>query len=81
LVENAAQDVDSLLQTAAKEALTGHQYLNVVIKGKGQTGDAISSDWNEEAREASHRYDGVVVDKDGKALIGNKLGGKDFWDD
>src|SRR6266498_228310 len=31
LVENAAQDIDSLLQTAAKEALTGHQYLNVVI--------------------------------------------------
>ena len=38
LVESAAQGVDSLLQAAAKEALTGHQYLNVVIKGKG-------SDW------------------------------------
>jgi hypothetical protein len=81
LVESAAQDVDSLLQAAAKEALTGHQYLNVVIKGKAQTGDAFSSDWKGEARGASHKYDGVEVDKDGKALIGNKYGGKDFWDD
>jgi hypothetical protein len=44
LVESAAQDVNSLLQAAAKEALTGHQYLNVVIKGKAQTGDVFSSD-------------------------------------
>jgi hypothetical protein len=81
LVERAAQDVDSLLQAAAKEDLTGHQYLNVVIKGKAQTGDAFSSDWKGKARGASHKYDGVEVDKDGKALIGNKYGGKDFWDD
>lgn len=33
LFESAAQDVDSLLQAAAKEALTGHQYLKIVIKG------------------------------------------------
>jgi hypothetical protein len=81
LVESAAQDVDSLLQAAAKEALTGHQYLNVVIKGKAQTGDVFSSDWKGEARGASHKYDGVEVDKDGKALIGNQYGGKGFWDD
>jgi Prion-inhibition and propagation len=81
LVESAAQDVDSLLQAAAKEALTGHQYLNVVVKGKAQTGDAFSSDWNGKAIGASHTYDGVEVDKDGKALIGNKYGGKDFWED
>jgi hypothetical protein len=81
LVEGAAQDVDDLLQAAAKEALTGHQYLNIVIKGKAQTGDAFSSDCAGETRGASHKYDGVEVDKDGKALIGNKYGGKDFWDD
>jgi Prion-inhibition and propagation len=81
LVESAAQDVDGLLQAAAKEALASHQYLNIVIKGKAQTGDAFSSDWKGEARGASHKYDGVEVDKDGKALIGNKYGGKDFWDD
>ena len=39
-----ALDVDGLLWAAVKEALTGHQYLNIVIKGKGQTGDAFGSD-------------------------------------
>jgi len=81
LVESAAQDVDSLLQNAAKEAPTGHQYLNVKIKGRAQTGDAISSDWKGKAIGASHKYDGVVVEKEGNALIGNKYGGKDFWDE
>jgi hypothetical protein len=27
---------------------------------------------------ASHKYDGVEVEEGGKALIGNKYGGKDF---
>ncbi|KAL9001658.1 MAG: hypothetical protein Q9188_005371 [Gyalolechia gomerana] len=81
LVESAAEGVDSLLQNAAREVLNGHQYLNVSIKGKAQTGDAFSSDWHGKAVGASHTYDGVIVDNDGKALIGNKYGGKDFWDD
>lgn len=80
-VENAAQGIDSLLQAAAKEALTGHQYLKVVIKGKAQTGDAFSGDWKGEARGTSHKYHDLVVEKDGKAVIGNKYGGKDFWDE
>ena len=50
-----------------------------MIKGKSQTGDALSSDWKGKAAEASHTYDGVEVDKEGKALIGNKYGGMDFW--
>jgi hypothetical protein len=29
----------------------------------------------------SHTYDGVHVEVGGKASAGNKLGGKDFWDD
>ncbi|PSS25225.1 hypothetical protein M430DRAFT_33010 [Amorphotheca resinae ATCC 22711] len=81
LIESAAQDVDPLLQAAAKETLTGHHYSNVVIKGKAQTGDAFSSDWKGKAIGASHTYDGVEVENNGKALIGNKYGGKDFWDD
>ena len=81
LVESAAEGVDSLLQNAAREALNSHRYLNVLVKGKAQTGDAFSSDWHGKAVEASHTYDGVIVDNDGKALIGNKYGGKDFWDD
>ena len=81
LVQDAAEGVDSLLQNAAKEALSGHGYLNVLVKGKAQTGDAFSSDWHGNAVGASHTYDSVTVDNDGKALIGNKYGGKDFWDD
>jgi hypothetical protein len=81
LVETAAQHVDPMLRAAAREALTGHQYLGVTVKGKAQTGDAFSSDWKGGAVGASHTYDGVEVDRDGKALIGNKYGGKDFWDD
>ncbi|KAL9026333.1 MAG: hypothetical protein Q9180_007499, partial [Flavoplaca navasiana] len=80
-VQSAAEGVDSLLQNAAKEALSGHRYLNVLVKGKVQAGDAVSSDWHGKAVGASHVYDGVIVDNDGKALIGNKYGGKDFWDD
>jgi hypothetical protein len=81
LVEEAARDVDNTLCTAAKEALAGHQYLNINIKGKSHTGDAYSSDWKGRTAGSSHTYDDVKVDKDGKALIGNKYGGKDFWDD
>ncbi|KAI4225786.1 MAG: hypothetical protein L6R40_008347 [Gallowayella cf. fulva] len=81
LVQSAAEGVGSLLQNAVKEALSGHRYLNVLVKGKAQAGDAVSSDWHGKAVGASHVYDGVVVDNDGKALIGNKYGGKDFWDD
>ena len=81
LVESAAQGVDSMLYNAAKEALSGHQYLNVSVKGKAQTGDTFCSDWHGKTGGASHTYNSVVVDNDGKALIGNKYGGKDFWDD
>lgn len=80
LVESAAQDVYSMLHATAHEALTGHQYLNVVVKGTAQTGDAFSSNWKGAAVGPSHTYNGVEVEKDGKALIGNKYGGKDFWD-
>ncbi|KAL8978288.1 MAG: hypothetical protein Q9205_006093 [Flavoplaca limonia] len=81
LVQSAAEGVDGLLQNAAKEALSGHRYLNVLIKGKVQAGDAVSSDWHGKAVGASHVYDGVIVENNGKALIGNKYGGKDLWDD
>ena len=81
LVESAAEGVDSTLHNAAKEVLSGHQYLKVFIKGKTQTGDIFSSDWHGKTGGASHTYNSVEVDNDGKALIGNKYGGKDFWDD
>ena len=81
LVESAAEGIDSLLQSATREVLNGHRYLNVLIKGKAQTGDAFSSDWHGKAVGAFHTYDGVIVDDKGKALVGNRYGGKDFWDD
>lgn len=80
-VQSAAESVDSLLQNAAKKDFNGHRYLNVLIKGKTQAGDAVNNDWHKKTVGASHVYDGVVVDNNGKALIGNKYGGKDFWDD
>jgi hypothetical protein len=83
LVENAAEGVDKLLHAAAKEARTGHQYLNVVVIGqaKALNGDAFGSDWKGEAVGTSHTFDGVRVEGNAKVLNGNKYGGKDFFDD
>ncbi|KAM5476765.1 hypothetical protein MauCBS54593_000035 [Microsporum audouinii] len=80
LLETAARDVDPLLETATKK---GHKYLNIVVKGKGKAhiGDAFHGDWHGNVNGASHVYDGVEVGENGKALVGNKYGGKDFWDD
>ena len=60
-------------------SLESHPFMR--FDRKAQTGDAFNSDWHGKTGGASHMYDGVVVDNDGKALIGNKYGGKDFWDD
>jgi hypothetical protein len=83
LVESAAYGVDDLLRAAAKDALAGHQYLNVTIKGKAKAhaGDSFSSDWRGRSQGASHRYDSVLVDENAKIFMGNKYGGKDFWDE
>jgi hypothetical protein len=43
-VLSSSKMLDSLLQTAAKEILTAHQDLNIVIKGQAYTGDAYSRD-------------------------------------
>lgn len=79
-IKAAAQGVDPLLQDATAEVL-GHRYSNIKIRGKGQAGDAFSSDWKGAAMKRSHVYDGIEVVKDGKGLIGNQYGGKDFWAD
>ncbi|KAH8595488.1 small s protein [Bisporella sp. PMI_857] len=81
LIKGAAQGVDSLLQKTAKEASTGHQYSNIIIRGQGLAGDAYSGDWKGDAIGAFHRYNYVEVDEGGKCLLGNKYGGKDFWDE
>lgn len=80
LIEDAATGVDGLLQKTVKEVIAGHQYSNIGIKGQAHTGDAYSSDWIGGAIRASHKYNSVEVEEGGKALVGNKYGGKDFWD-
>ncbi len=54
LIEHTAKGVDSVFQAAAQEVLTGHQYLNVVVRGQAQTGDAYSSDWKGGTRGVLH---------------------------
>ena len=80
LVENAAESVDKLLRAAAKEARTGHQYLNVVVIGqaKALNGDAFGSDWKGEAMGTSHTFNGVRVEGNAKVQNGNRYGGKGF---
>jgi uncharacterized small protein (DUF1192 family) len=80
LLEDIATGIDSLLQKTVKEVIAGHQYSNIGIKGQAHTGDAYSSDWSKGTIGASHNYDGIEVEEGGKALIGNKYGGKDFYD-
>lgn len=80
LVETAAKGVDGLLQNAARKVLNSHRYLTVLIKGKAQTRDVFSSDWYGKAVGASYTYDGVIINNNRKAFIGNKYGGKNFWD-
>jgi len=81
LIHKTAQGIDDITCNAARESMSGHRYLNVSVKGKAHTGDAFAADWTGKAEGASHVCDGIEVDKDGKALIGNKYGGKDFWVD
>jgi hypothetical protein len=80
-VEKAAQGVDDMLFQAARETRIGHQYSNMKIKGRSHLGDMFGSNWTGDAVGLSHSYDNVLLDKDGKASMGNKYGGKDFWDD
>ncbi|KAI1737227.1 small s protein [Xylaria scruposa] len=77
---NASCDVDSTVRAASMGAIFGHHYSNIAVDGKAQVGDTFSDDW-QGAHGMSHRYHGVLVGKSGKALVGNKYGGKSFWDD
>jgi len=80
LVEDAATGVDNLLRKTAKEVIAGHRYSNITFGGKGLASDAYSSDWKGGAIGASHKYNGINVEEGGKGLLGNKYGGKDFFD-
>jgi HET-S-like prion-inhibition and propagation protein len=79
LVKKAAQNIDSLFQSAAEEALTGHQSFNVAVNGKVHYGDMNSSDGSGAIIGASHSYSGVQIEKEGKVFVGNSYGGINFW--
>ncbi|PMD23127.1 small s protein [Hyaloscypha hepaticicola] len=81
LIEDIATGVDNLLQKTVKEVVAGHQYSNITFGGKGLAGDTYSSDWKGGAIGASHKYNGIKVEEGGKGLLGNRYGGKDFFDD
>ena len=49
-----------------------------MIEGKAQTGDAFITDWGGDVAGLSHTYDDVDMNKDGRALIQNKYGGKEI---
>ncbi|KAI9831154.1 MAG: hypothetical protein M1819_005242 [Sarea resinae] len=80
LVEDASQDVDSLLQKTIRDARTGHQYSNIQVRGQAHNGDSFSDGWAGNATGGFHIYDGIVVETGSRALNGNKYRGKDFWD-
>lgn len=81
LLQRLPNDKDSLEQIAnVVEGLDSLLYKTI----KGQVtevrlGDEYSADWNKGAIGTHHHYSDIVVT--GKALLGNKYGGKDFWDD
>ena len=69
-IANIAKDLDSLLYTTIKG-----QVADVLL------GDEFSSEWRGGVIGRRHNYSGLVVEKGAKVHIGNKYGGKDFWDD
>jgi len=46
LVKDAAHGIDPLLETAINTALNGHQYLNIMVKGRVHAGDTFSDNWH-----------------------------------
>ncbi|KAI0472457.1 small s protein [Xylaria cf. heliscus] len=77
---NVSCDVERTIRSGSMEAILGHHYSNISVDGKAQVGDTFSEDW-QGAHGRFHSYHGVLVGSSGKALIGNKYGGKGFWDD
>lgn len=68
----------SAWETAHQEKLTIRPPLSLY---RQVAMSAYSSDWKGDAIGASHKYNGIKVEEGGKGLLGNKYGGKDFFDD
>ena len=78
LVEGASNSVDSILRTATQEMITGHRYLNVLIKDQAHTSDSYSSERMGGAIGASYSYVGVEIEKGGKLWLGINMVGRTF---
>lgn len=83
LLEKAAKGVDDILCRAAREASTGHQYLNPRTEPQAKVifGDYYTSDWKGGPvgpKGPSHVYDRVHCK--GEAVMGNQYGGKGFFE-
>ena len=69
-IANVVEGLDSLLYKTIKGPVA-----EVIL------GDEYDDDWKRGAIGENHNYSGVVVGEGARALLGNKYGGKDFWDD
>ncbi|KAL1850530.1 hypothetical protein Plec18170_006815 [Paecilomyces lecythidis] len=80
-IEDESQ-AGSEFKERTKTAAAGHRFQNVKVEGKVHIGDTFNNEWNGKTNgRVSHIYDGIKITKEGRALMGNKFGGKDFWDE
>ncbi|OBT39543.1 hypothetical protein VE00_10655 [Pseudogymnoascus sp. WSF 3629] len=73
LIKSNAKGVDSLLQTAIQEALTGHQYLNVVELEQGGKALIRNKNGDNERSKVVNNFSGSVSTSGGKAIYGNTI--------
>lgn len=83
LVRAAGAADKELVAAVQWNPILGHKYENIVIREQARVlnGDSVSSDWQGKTSLSLHHYSGVTVGGESRLLMGNKYGGKDFWDD
>lgn len=84
ILDNAADQVDPLLQACARLAFGGgHRYFDIVVKdqAKALTGDSFSDDWKLGPAGLSHLYRGVQAEGNSRVQLGNTYGGKSIFED
>ncbi|KAL7628541.1 hypothetical protein AAE478_000056 [Parahypoxylon ruwenzoriense] len=79
LLKKSYKALDGMV-TAGKKTLDGHIFGKIEVEGTAQAGDAFSDNWQGSVHGLSHRYEDIRVGKRGKAIFGNKYGGKDIFD-
>lgn len=85
LSDAAGESRDKKLQAAAHEASIGHEFDNIIIRGKGTkglNGDSFLKGWDGRALGASHKYRNITVEEGAASLQGNQYGAsKGIFDD